>query len=111
MKKSILVILTFLMIIKAFGAGDDSDQNRMKWWRDARFGMFIHWDMSSVAGTEISWSRLGPKPLDGSWGAPAGTGGDSIYDNLYKRFNPTKFNAKHWVEIAKDAGMIVTLLG
>ena len=105
MKKSILVILTFLMIIKAFGVGDDSDQNRMKWWRDARFGMFIHWDMSSVAGTEISWSRLGPKPLDGSWGAPAGTGGDSIYDNLYKRFNPTKFNAKHWVEIAKDAGM------
>jgi alpha-L-fucosidase len=78
---------------------------RMQWWRDARFGMFIHWDMSSVAGTEISWSRLGPKPLDGSWGSPAGTGGDSVYDNLYKRFNPAKFNAKEWVRIAKDAGM------
>jgi alpha-L-fucosidase len=78
---------------------------RMDWWRDARFGMFIHWDMSSVAGTEISWSRLGPKPLDGSWGSPAGTGGDSIYDNLYKQFNPVNFNAKEWVRIAKDAGM------
>ncbi len=78
---------------------------RMQWWRDARFGMFIHWDMSSVAGTEISWSRLGPKPLDGSWGGPAGSGGDPVYDNLYKQFNPTRFNAKEWVKIAKDAGM------
>ncbi len=78
---------------------------RMQWWRDARFGMFIHWDMSSVAGTEISWSRLGPKPLDGSWGGPAGSGGDSVYDNLYKRFNPSKFDAREWVRIAKDAGM------
>jgi hypothetical protein len=78
---------------------------RMQWWRDARFGMFIHWDMSSVAGTEISWSRLGPKPLDGSWGSPAGTGGDPVYDNLYKKFNPTRFDAKEWVKIAQDAGM------
>lgn len=37
---------------------------RTAWWRDARFGPFIHWDMSSLAGTEISWSRKGPKPLD-----------------------------------------------
>ncbi len=78
---------------------------RMQWWRDARFGMFIHWDMSSVAGTEISWSRLGPKPLDGSWGGPAGSGGDPVYDNLYKRFDPVKFDAREWVRIAKDAGM------
>ena len=60
--------------------------------------------MSSVAGTEISWSRLGPKPLD-IFKDPAGSGGDLIYDNLYKRFNPTRFNARNWVEIAKDAGM------
>ena len=105
MKKLTLLILTLSFLTSAFCQNNDADQQRMKWWREARFGMFIHWDMSSVAGTEISWSRLGPKPLDGDWGAPAGTGGDSIYDNLYKRFNPTKFNAKHWVEIAKDAGM------
>jgi len=43
--------------------------------------------------------------LDGSWGSPAGTGGDSIYDNLYKKFNPVKFDAKKWVEIAKNAGV------
>ena len=105
MKKSILFIVILMVITPAFGQNDVTNQERLKWWREARFGMFIHWDMSSVAGTEISWSRLGPKPLDGSWGSPAGTGGDSIYDNLYKKFNPAKFDAKKWVEIAKNAGM------
>ena len=32
---------------------------RMAWWREARFGLFIHWGPSSVRGTEISWSRIG----------------------------------------------------
>ena len=65
---------------------------RMAPWRDTRFGMFIHWGPVSLKGTEIGWSR-----------------GDGVsieeYDNLYKQFNPTKFNADEWVQIAKDAGM------
>jgi len=104
MKKLFLAIFAFGIVASAFCQNNASVTERMKWWREARFGMFIHWDMSSVAGTEISWSRLGPKPLD-IWGDAAGTGGDSIYDNLYKKFNPTQFNARKWVEIAKDAGM------
>ena len=74
------------------------------WWREARFGMFIHWDMSSIAGTEISWSRKGSKPLD-IYGDPAGYVEDPAYDNLYKKFNPTNFNAQAWVQLAKAAGM------
>ena len=31
----------------------------LQWWRDARFGMFIHWGPSSISGKEISWSRAG----------------------------------------------------
>ena len=41
-----------------------ANDTRMQWWCEARFGMFIHWDMSSVAGTEISWSSGATKPLD-----------------------------------------------
>ena len=36
----------------------EAGQRRLDWWRDARFGMFIHWDPSSVAACEISWSKL-----------------------------------------------------
>jgi alpha-L-fucosidase len=82
---------------------------RIAWWRDARFGMFIHWDMSSVAGTEISWSRKGSKPLDikgkAAKGDDAGYVADPVYDNLYKKFNPAKYDAGEWVRLAKDAGM------
>ena len=77
---------------------------RMKWWTDARIGMFIHWDMSSVAGTEISWSRQSARPLDVDK-APAGCVEDSVYDHLYQRFNPTNFNAREWVHVAQAAGM------
>ena len=65
---------------------------RMKWWRKARFGMFIHWGPVSLKGTEIGWSRGKEVPL-------------KEYDNLYKKFNPSKFNAKEWVDIANAAGM------
>ncbi len=77
---------------------------RTAWWRDARFGMFIHWDMSSIAGTEISWSRKGSRPLDNG-SDPAGYVADPVYDNLYREFNPTNFDAKAWVQLAKATGM------
>lgn len=61
-------------------------------WRAKRFGMFIHWGPVSLTGKEIGWSRGKETPIE-------------KYDNLYKIFNPTKFNADEWVTIAKAAGM------
>ena len=77
---------------------------RIKWWTEARFGMFIHWDMSSIAGTEISWSRQSARPLDVDK-STAGYVEDPVYDHLYERFNPTNVNAKEWVRLAQAAGM------
>jgi alpha-L-fucosidase len=74
---------------------------RQAWWRAARFGMFIHWGPVSLTGQELSWSRAnsntncpnhGPIPV-------------AVYDNLYKKFDPTNFNAGQWVRIARGAGM------
>ena len=72
---------------------------RMMWWQEARFGMFIHWGPVSLKGTEISWSR-NPGPMHSRGNIPA-----AEYDNLYKQFNPVKFDAKQWVATAKAAGM------
>ena len=35
---------------------------RLQWWAEARFGMFIHWGPVSLKGTEISWSRANTNP-------------------------------------------------
>lgn len=66
-------------------------------WQDMRFGMFIHWGPVSLTGREIGWSRGAETPID-------------VYDNLYKRFNPTNFNADAWVSVAKAAGMKYVVL-
>ncbi len=42
---------------------------RIAWWREARFGMFIHWGPVSLKGTEISWSRANSNPACPNQGA------------------------------------------
>jgi len=69
-----------------------ANAQRLQWWREARFGMFIHWGPVSLKGTEIGWSRGAEVPIE-------------EYDNLYRQFNPVQFNAEGWVKVAKDAGM------
>lgn len=75
---------------------------RMAWWRNARFGMFIHWGLYSQAA--------------GYWeGKPTGGAGEWImtdmkipreqYAKLAAQFDPVKFNADQWVQTAKAAGM------
>jgi len=69
-----------------------TNQESLRKWRAMRFGLFIHWGPVSLKGTEIGWSRGVQVPVE-------------EYDNLYKRFNPVKFDARQWVGLAKEAGM------
>ncbi|MGZ4887523.1 MAG: alpha-L-fucosidase, partial [Candidatus Aminicenantales bacterium] len=90
------------------GAGPKPKANQaaFKEWQDMHFGMFIHWGPVSLMGTEISWSRGGERRgIEGKGEIPV-----EIYDNLYKRFNPVKFNASEWVGIARSAGMKYMIL-
>ncbi|MGA2863724.1 MAG: alpha-L-fucosidase [Verrucomicrobiota bacterium] len=79
-------------VVAAGPASAPANAARLEWWREARFGMFIHWGPVSLKGTEIGWSRGAEIPI-------------AEYDTLYQRFNPTNFNAEAWVKIARDAGM------
>jgi len=73
-------------------------------WRQLKFGLFIHWGPVSLEGTEIGWSRGGERRGHRTKSNPTGIPVE-VYDNLYKRFNPVRFDARQWVEIAKAAGM------
>ncbi len=74
---------------------------RMGWWREARFGMFIHWGLYSVAAGE--WQG---KIVPGlcSWVMNTANIPVADYEQLAKQFNPTRYDPAAWVRLAKAAG-------
>ena len=73
---------------------------RMAWFREAKFGLFIHWGVYSVPAGE--WK--GNKSY-GEWFLEQTKMPVSQYEKFRDRFNPVKFDAQRWVAIAKQAGM------
>jgi alpha-L-fucosidase len=79
--------------------------DRVAWYREAKFGMFIHWGPYSLASVEASWPIMVP--------AKEGPGviSEAEYRALPQRFNPVQFDPQAWVRLAKAAGqryMIIT---
>jgi alpha-L-fucosidase len=66
----------------------------MNWFHEAKFGMFIHWGPYSVAGVEASWPIM----------TPTAEITEAEYRALPARFNPTLFDPKTWVALARAAG-------
>ena len=75
---------------------------RMKWWRDVRFGMFIHWGLYAVPAGEYKGQR---STRIGEWIMEWANIPRAEYEKFAPQFNPVKFNAAEFVRIAKDAGM------
>jgi len=75
---------------------------RMTWWRDARFGMFIHWGLYALPAG--AWHGQ-PVSGNGEWIMNKAQIPVADYAALASQFNPVKFQATSWVRIAKAAGM------
>ncbi|MEL7118588.1 MAG: alpha-L-fucosidase, partial [Bacteroidota bacterium] len=72
---------------------------RMAWWKEAKFGMFIHWGLYSIPA-----GQWGDKTTYGEWIMKNAKISRADYSALANNFNPTKFNAEEWVQLAKTAG-------
>jgi len=79
-----------------------SQDEKMKWFREAKFGLFIHWGLYAIpAGTWKGQQIAGI----GEWIMNRAKIPVAEYEQLAARFNPVKFNADEWVQLAEDAGM------
>lgn len=101
--RKLLVVLSLVIVTQpSFGQVVDSSlllsQKDMQWWKDAKFGLFIHFGLYSVLG-------------QGEWAMFNNRMDTSEYGKLKDSFRVTKFSGQDWVDVAKRAGanyMVVT---
>jgi alpha-L-fucosidase len=81
---------------------DPAREKRLDWFREAKYGLFIHWGLYAIPAGQWNGKRsLGL----GEWVMLRSLVPVKDYEQLATRFNPVKFNADEWVALAKDAGM------
>jgi alpha-L-fucosidase len=98
----IACLLSVFFIHSVFAQKELSRDERMKWWREARFGMFIHWGDYAELGGMYKGYEVGH---GGEWIMNRAKIPVAEYQAFAKRFNPVKYDADAWVKLAKEAGM------
>ena len=73
---------------------------RMAWWREAKFGLFIHWGVYAVPA-----GKYGENTTYGEWIMNSAKIPVATYREFAHQFNPVKYAPELWVKTAKDAGM------
>lgn len=104
------VLMFLLLAATVFGAGrvwsqtnsvESQCEQRLQWWQAARFGIFIHWGISSVAAGEWDGREI---PGASEWIMNKARIPVKEYACLAARFDPVKFNADQWVRLIKESG-------
>ncbi|PTQ98116.1 alpha-L-fucosidase [Mucilaginibacter yixingensis] len=84
------------------GAQQNTPADKMTWWKEAKFGMFIHWGVYAELAGRYQGQEV---PKFGEWIMNYAKIPVATYQAYAKQFNPVKYNADAWVKAAKDAGM------
>jgi alpha-L-fucosidase len=79
-----------------------TSEERLKWWHEARFGLFIHWGLYSLLEGKWQGKEI---PSIGEWIMRNARIPIAEYERLAGEFNPVKFDAEAWAELARLAGM------
>jgi len=89
-------------------ASNFANRDELKWFNDARYGMFIHFGLSTYKGKDLSWGicKTRKAPDQGTGPYP-----ESVWTKWPGEFEFEHFNAEEWVAVAKKAGMkyVVTI--
>src|SRR3954471_22866048 len=108
MKQLLPVFAAFALLAGHSGAQaparapDPAREKRLEWFREAKYGMFIHWGLYALPAGEWKGKRsLGL----GEWIMNRSKISVSQYAKLAGQFNPVRFNPDEWVQLAQDAGM------
>lgn len=103
MKKIIITLAALVLTFQGlFAQKVLTNDERMEWWREARFGMFIHWGVYSLPAGIWDGRQIGGI---GEWIMNRGKIPVADYQNMAKDFNPVKYDPDAWVKMARDAGM------
>lgn len=98
MKKTSLLIIILIVSLTSFAQKPNTktasliEDEKLTWWRDAKFGMFIHFGAYAI-------------PARGEWVKNREAMTTEQYQKYVEEFNPTEYNPKEWAKLAKQAGM------
>jgi len=102
MKKLFLVTAFSAYSLLLLKGQTGTNTDRMEWWREARFGMFIHWGVYAVPAGTYKGQKIN---RIGEWIMNRGKIPVAEYQAFAQQFNPVKYDPDAWVKMAKDAGM------